>query len=69
MAAARGGTRVLTLTHCEVDSLTQGGIEADFQSLEPLAVSLAGRHSDASLWRITAPAGTDDDPFKDGFQL
>jgi len=55
--AARGG-RVLTLTMCGPTTLTQGGIEADFEALEPACLRLCDQLDAASAVRITSPGGT-----------
>jgi leucyl aminopeptidase (aminopeptidase T) len=59
VAALKAGARVLTLTHCELGTLSRGAIEADFAVLEPVAIELASRLTAAKQWRITTAGGTD----------
>jgi leucyl aminopeptidase (aminopeptidase T) len=47
------------MTGCDISTLTEGAIEADFAAIEPRCIALAEQLSAASTIRITAPGGSD----------
>ena len=57
--ALKSGARCLVLTECTEQTLSSGGIEADFVGLRPLVDCVAERFNKARKVHITAPGGTE----------
>jgi leucyl aminopeptidase (aminopeptidase T) len=58
-AALKRGARCIVLTACTEETLTSGGIEADFPALKPLVDLVAERFNGAGRVHVTSPGGTD----------
>jgi leucyl aminopeptidase (aminopeptidase T) len=57
-AACEAGTRILAISECSEETLTRGGIEADFPAHAAVAERLAGRLRGERL-EVRTPGGTD----------
>ena len=58
-AALAGGARVVSLTGLNEERMAGGGIEADFDALQPLARRVGSLLTGARAARLTSPAGTE----------
>ena len=58
-AALQNGARVVSLTALDEERLASGGIEADFDALQPLCRKVGSLLEGAEVARVTTPAGTD----------
>ena len=57
-AAINAGSRVLVLTHFTEDMMIHGGIEADFEEMKPVCISMAEALAGAEKVVLTSPGGT-----------
>ena len=57
-AATAAGSRGLVLTHFTEEMMIRGGIEADFEKIKPVCISMAQAMAGAEKILLTSPGGT-----------
>lgn len=57
--AAACGARIIVMTDFTFETMTHGGIEADFESVKPVCIAMAKALENACDVHVTSPGGTD----------